>query len=147
MESKSIKPMLSKIAEVNDKNDILYVCKSCNQLWQESFAWNVGNGKYFFKVPKVEVNDWSNLPFIKPHELMLYCTAMGDFLRNNNFDESDNICQNNECNVKAVKPTVFCQKHHILNLQKTTTLPSDPKGVYFSPYLKENIVPPILHDQ
>jgi hypothetical protein len=70
-QTKKLRQSFQRINGTEGKRDVLYKCMSCGQLWQDSVAWGwdtEDDPRYLFRVPTVSVNEWIQLPFVRPHE-------------------------------------------------------------------------------
>lgn len=133
-ETKKIKKNLEKLANQKDNSVFLWKCPICNQLWQNSSAWNWGAREYIFKVPEISIENWIEQPFVQPDELIIYCAMLEQFEKKNTFIERNVKCRNENCENNTIQFSVFCKKHHIESLQKAKVLPSFPEGKLFEPY-------------
>lgn len=140
-ESRALKKAFELLAKHPDKEHKLYRCKACGQLWQGSRAWNWGNDEYLFKVPPIETNEWLSEVFVQPDELLIFTATTSDFLKPNSFPEKDSLCSVSGCGKKAVSGSVNCLRHHLESLQRAHTMPAYPTGRWFTPYVRENIIP------
>ena len=139
-ETRALKKTLELLATHPGKEHKLYRCKVCGQLWQGSHAWNWGNDEYLFKVPPIDTNEWLSEVFVQPDELLIFTAVVGDFLKSNSFEEKDSLCSVSGCKRKAVASSVNCLPHHLESLQRARTMPSNPSGRWFKPYVRENII-------
>jgi hypothetical protein len=116
--------------------DTLHSCDSCGQLWQGSFAWawgeNHDNPRYLFKVPIIDLEEWRQTPFIRPHELLTFSAAFENVSKG--LTEKQDRCKHSDCQQRAVTYSVFCLRHHIESLQAIGRFPSSPSGRWFQPY-------------
>lgn len=117
------------------KGHSLFQCKSCKQLWQQSNAWNWGGKNYLFKVPDIEIKDWTDNPYISPADMIIYSASMEEYFRRNKFNESGKVCKIETCNKKSLSNHVLCKEHFIESLQKVGLLPQPPQGRMFAPYI------------
>ncbi|MBL0743035.1 hypothetical protein [Chryseolinea lacunae] len=132
--TKGIKKQLQFLSE-SPSGDSLYKCAVCQQLWQNSRAWNWGNKEYVFKVPNIDVADWMIESFALPDQMLIYSATMNDYFKKNTLVESDKGCQKNGCGNNALLNNVLCREHFIQNLQQFGLLTKFPRGRMFSPYL------------
>jgi len=138
--TKELKKKLKLIVTSEDKEHQLWVCESCGQIWQSSRAWNWGNDLYLFKVPQITKEEWLIKPYVQPDELLIYVGSLSEFLKQG-LKKGEEKCKKDGCTNNAVKGLVMCLKHHIENLQKVHSLPQEPVGRWFQPYVEENFKP------
>ena len=139
-ESHALKQSMNVIAKHPEGEHKLYRCGECGQLWQGSRAWNWGNEEYLFRVSRVDVDSWKSEVFVQPDELLIFTAVMDDYISQNAFTDRGFLCNTPDCGRKAVLGTANCLRHHIESLQRVGNLPPDPKGRWFHPYVRENIV-------
>ena len=127
-ETPSIIKDLRLLAEHSDKEHRLYKNDQTGELWQYSNAWNWGAKPYCFIVPNIDPEDWHRERSVDPDELLIDGASMPDYL--------------------AVPSNRALPKlgEHIRMLQRISTLPKDPEGGWFGPYLPENVIPPPLRE-
>ena len=133
-ETKEIKKGLVLLAENKSREVELYRCPVCGQLWQSGHDWKKGYQEYLFQVPEIDVAKWKAKSYVEPAALMLYMVMMENYLEQNTVEASSNPCRAQGCKERAIKMSVFCEKHHIKQLQKVGLLPERPKGRRFPPY-------------
>jgi hypothetical protein len=135
-ESKSLRKRLSTIAQQNSIK--LLTCASCGQYWQSGREWNFANEEYFFQVPKISIEDWLSEQYAQPAALMVYSSAMNEYLKNADLTRSEQVCKKLNCGKHAVRHSVLCAEHHIESLQRGRQLPPTPIGKLFPPYYSKN---------
>lgn len=140
-ESRSLRKVLALVAEYPDEEHKLYSCRECGQLWQGSRAWNWGNDEYLFRVPQIEVSQWLQQVFVQPDELLIFTAVISQLLGSGNFVTSEQACRVSGCARKSVQGLATCLPHHVSSLQNVGQFARDPKGRWFHPYVRENIVP------
>jgi hypothetical protein len=133
-QSKHIKSVLSLVAEHPKGEHKLFRCPMCEQLWQQSRAWNWGDVEYLFKVPPIAVCDWELLPYVAPDELLIYAAVLDRFLSGKTFRLTGKKCRLEDCERQAIEFSVHCLRHHIESLQQIRNLPKTPVGRWFDPY-------------
>jgi hypothetical protein len=141
-QTKKLRPSLQRIDGTDDKRDALYKCECCGQLWQDSYAWGwdtEDDPRYLFRVPTVSVSEWIQLPFVRPHELLVFAADIERITEG--MTEKDEPCQTIWCTRKAVTHSVFCLRHHIESLQKLRSVPL-LSGRWFPPYNQSGFAPP-----
>jgi hypothetical protein len=141
--SKALRGRLTPIAEHPDGEHRLYRCPACGTMWQRSLAWNWGNKEYLFAVPATDAGTWKAKPYVQPDELLIFAAALSRFIGQQKFEDSADVCRSEGCHRQAVKMSVFCLHHHIVNLQANRMLPQDPVGEWFSPYQREGFAIPV----
>ncbi len=122
-ETKAILKTLTLVAESPDSEHKLYSDPNTGELWQLARAWNWGAEPYCFLVPAIDPEDWKREQFVDPDELLIFAAVMSQFL---------------------ARPSVQRMadpKGHVENLQQVSVLPRNPKGRWFGPYKKDNIIP------
>jgi hypothetical protein len=133
-QTKKLKKGLQRIDRVEGKRDALYECKSCGRLWQESIAWGWDiddYDRYLFQVPTISVDEWTQLPFVRPHELLVFVAAIERITEG--MSERDAPCQAVGCTRRAVTQSVFCLRHHVDSLQEIRSV-QRLSGRWFPPY-------------
>lgn len=141
-QTKKLRQGFQRIDGAEGKRDALYKCKSCGQLWQDSVAWGwdtEDDARYLFRVPTVSVDEWIQLPFVRPHELLAFAAASERITEGMN--EKDEPCKTIGCTRKAVTHSIFCLRHHIESLRKIRSVPS-LSGRWFPPYDEAGFGPP-----
>lgn len=141
-QSKRLRGILNLVTEHREGEHKLFRCSTCEQLWQQSRAWNWGNIEYLFKVPPIAVRDWESLPYVAPDELLIYAAVLDRFLAGKTFRPTEAKCRHEGCAKQAVELSVHCLRHHIESLQRIGNLPKTPAGRWFDPY--RNISPETL---
>jgi hypothetical protein len=130
-ETPKIKQLLKCVAEQDDNKIAgLYRCPVCNQLWQETFAWNWGAKHYIYKVPEIDIESWRKEPFIKPDELLIHMALYERFEEGQTFVEKETECRREDCSDKAIQYSVLCKWHQFETISKF------PEGKIFEPYGK-----------
>lgn len=112
----------------------LYRCRVCGQYWQQSLAWNWGGRSFFFKIPAIEIQDWKEVPFMSPADMMIHAASMQEYFAKNAFVESEEICRVENCENKCIAGKLVCKRHFVQDLQKVGLLPKPPSGRIFEPY-------------
>lgn len=125
-ETPSIIKGLRLLAEHSDKEHRLYKNDQTGEFWQYSNAWNWGAKPYCFIVPDIDPEVWCQERYVDPDELLIYGASMRDYLAVLSNRALPNLGE------------------HIRMLQRIRTLPQDPEGRWFGPYLPENVIPPPL---
>ena len=140
--TKKIRQSFQRIDDAEDKRDALYKCMSCGQLWQDRLAWGwdtEDDPRYLFRVPTVSVNEWIKLPFVRPHELLVFTADIERITKGTK--EKNEPCQSIGCTRKAVTHSTFCLRHHIESLQTIRSV-QVLSGRWFSPYDRSGFAPP-----
>ncbi len=137
----ALRRTLSLVAKHKDGEHKLYSCPACGQFWQSSRAWNWGAEEYLFRVPTVDTASWLAEVFVQPDELLIFTAVMSQFLRQNRFSPGPAACTVAGCSSHAVIGVGTCLRHHVEALQREHQLPSAPLGRWFSPYVRENVIP------
>lgn len=132
--SERLRRQLVRVDSRNPSEHALYLCPDCGQQWQFSRAWNWGNRLYGFRVPAIELNDWLEMHYVQPDEMLLYSALMHDFFTTQPWEDSSEGCRKTDCSRPAVRGQVLCKEHHIRSLQNASMLPKEPTGRWFSPY-------------
>lgn len=125
-ETSNIIKGLRLLTEHSDKEHRLYINDKTGELWQYSNAWNWGAKPYCFIVPEIDPDDWLRERYVDPDELLIYGASMRDYLAVPSNRALPNLGE------------------HMRMLQQIKTLPKDPEGRWFGPYLRENVIPPPL---
>ena len=128
-ESKLLKQRLEGIAEYREEYNWhnLYRCAECDQLWQESCAWNVGARWYLFQVPHVSVEEWLKEPYVQPYDLMMYWAGYEELMAQN-YEPTDYLCREEGCENHAIRWHILCKEHYWATQLKR------PRGKIFPPY-------------
>jgi hypothetical protein len=129
---------LRLIEKINDLGTSLYECEKCGQQWQESLSWMHGNSKYVFKVPKIEIKDWKEMPYIEPNKIFLYIGNIQMYFNRTTFEEKEEKCKKDNCYNQAIKLSVLCILHQMESIGIKLELPSGYR--WFNPYEKEKIL-------
>ncbi|GEP44289.1 hypothetical protein [Brevifollis gellanilyticus] len=122
-ETKAIIGELVLVAKHPDGEHRLYRNEKTDEYWQYASAWNWGAKAYCFIVPEIEVEDWKAQRYVDPDEMIVFVGSLQQFLA-----------------VPANRRIPELLKH-VRMLQSIRTMPSDPEGRWFGPYLKENVIP------
>lgn len=122
-ETKPLLKTLTLVAEHPDNEHKLYRDPTSGEMWQLANAWNWGSQPYCFLVPSIDPEEWKEEPFVDPDEMLLFTARMSQFLSQPSVKQMPNL------------------KAHVDNLQQVKMLPQNPKGRWFGPYMKENIIP------
>lgn len=125
---------LEEVARHDNKENILYRCCGCGQLWQRALAWNWGNEKYLFQVPSINKEEWLQCPFVDPDAVLIWSAVVERFLQNSRPAASENECRQKECHLPAIKLSVNCLRHHIESIQRRGQLPGTPSGRWLESY-------------
>ena len=127
-QAKKIKLSLTALHHDPKTEHSLWVCSTCNQYWQGSYAWNWEQKFYLFKVPLRPLVDWLQEPFVQPDELLIFYACVGNIWDKAVIDIPPRSCRREGCEKKAIKYSVLCLLHHIESLQKNRLLPAYPDG-------------------
>jgi len=136
--SKSIKARLETLGTNNEARVTLFRCPHCGQFWQSGHEWNFADAEYLFQVPTIEVAEWLREPYAQPAAMMIYSAVMRDHHARAPYEPTDSPCRAPGCSERATRFSVFCQRHHIADLQRLRRLPQEPVGRLFPPYFIEN---------
>jgi len=134
-DTKNIFSYLTLIAEHPEKEHRLYQCETCGQLWQRSLSWMDGNEQYIFKVPKINIGEWKEKPFVQPDDLFVRTGVVRQYLERAIFEEQNVICRHAGCTHYSIKLSVFCVIHHMESIGIKLTLPDN--NTWFPPFEKE----------
>jgi len=127
---------LDEVASYSNGRFGLYQCRVCQQLWQLSYDWSLGNKAYAFKVPPISVADWLEQPYVSPDELQGSVGYLGHYLENATFEETERMCKSPGCPEHTTKFSVFCALHHIQSLGFKTGAQDQYR--WFPPYDPRN---------
>jgi hypothetical protein len=130
-ETKRLLKVLAPLATDATGEHRLLRCSECAQHWQVSRAWSWGNDPYVFRVPTIAIEDWIQQQFVEPDELLIYAAAVHDLPSP---ERSTDPCREVGCQEAAIRFSVFCQAHHVRQLQSFGRFPKEPYGRWFSPY-------------
>jgi hypothetical protein len=97
-----------------------------------------GNSKYVFKVPKIEIKDWKEMPYIEPNKIFLYIGNIQMYFNRTTFEEKEEKCKKDNCYNQAIKLSVLCILHQMESIGIKLELPSGYR--WFNPYEKEKIL-------
>jgi hypothetical protein len=122
-ETKTILASIALVCEHPDGEHRLYRHEETSEYWQYSSAWNWGGKPYCFLVPEIDAEEWKKERYVDPDEMLLYVAAMQQFLS------------------VPTNRTIPNLKGHIESLQKIGNLPKYPKGRWFGPYERQNLIP------
>ena len=109
----------------------LYRCPECGQQWQVSRAWNWDRGRYAFRVPAIPTEEWVHEQYVAPDELLIFAASVQQLPEP---EASTNHCREPGCPDFAIVFGVFCQRHHMQQLQAVSQFPKYPSGKWFPPY-------------
>ncbi len=133
-QSKSLRKQLQVVATDQDRGFSLFRCASCAEFWQSGREWNFANEEYLFRVPAITAEEWQQEHYQQPAAMMIYSAMMDQYYARSKFTPSADKCAYEGCDERASSIGMLCQRHQVESLQKSSVLPSPPKGRLFPPY-------------
>gem|GEM_PF-1687109 len=106
----------------------LYRCKECGQFWQSS-TYETGVAHFYevlYPVPPIDLQEWLEHPYLDAVQIAENRTKIMRVENELGPEIGPELCRIEDCHRLRVAHSVFCQQHHIENLQKIGALPQLP---------------------